>query len=387
MIDYFLKIEASRMSVQMRNVFTTPSVPAANGFDNVNGDLIVSLNDHIVDPKGPIYAVAGHLGCGHFGQVFRVVDLTATDPLSATFAMKISRSEVRLIRQAMHEVAILQHLVAPPEPESCRISKIVNHFVYQNHVCIILELLSLDLLAILTSRENIGIPLPLLQTVTRELLEALVLCAKRGVVHGDIKPENIVLCGGMSTDIKLIDFGSARTLEQRCSVYVQSRYYRAPEVVLRLPHGHPIDIWSLGCVICEMFIAEPIFAGQSEIQLLEIIVGFLGQLPIAMSSHSPRFVEFFQADGTLKSEEQVCREKGIEPKIRHHYLATETSLYDLIVGYEMGMGRTGAERKIQRKRRLLLFDLVSKMLTYEPERRITAMQALQHPFVTADFGS
>jgi dual specificity protein kinase YAK1 len=363
-----------------------PTNPVSTDVDDMNGDLIVALNDHVIDPKGPIYTVSERIGRGQFGQVFRVVEATAADPSSATFAMKIARLDGRHTRQALHEAAILQHLLAPPEPESWRVSRLVNHFVYRDHVCIVLELLNMNLLSVLGARENIGISLALLQTMTRELLEALVLCAKRGVVHGDIKPENIVVCDDVSVDIKLIDFGSARMLGQRCSPYVQSRYYRAPEVVLRLPHGHPIDMWSLGCVICEMFIGAPLFAGQNEIQLLTIIVGFLGQIPFEMARQSPRFTEFFRADGFLKSEEEICREKGIAPIVREHYLATETSLRDLIVEYEMGRGRTAAEKRIQRQRREILVDLLTKMLVYDPAQRITPVQALQHPFVTSDFG-
>jgi dual specificity protein kinase YAK1 len=169
-------------------------------------------------------------------------------------------------------------------------------------------------------------------------------------------------------------------------MYVQSRYYRAPEVVLRLPFACPVDVWSLGCVLAELFIGAPLFAGQMEIQLLDIISGFLGPPPVAMARQSPRFQELFTADGALKGEAQICREKGLDPAERVHYLFTETSLKDLVLEYELELGRTPAERRVQRQRRLLFVDLLEKMLLYAPEDRITPAQALKHPFLTANFG-
>jgi serine/threonine protein kinase len=174
-------------------------------------------------------------------------------------------------------------------------------------------------------------------------------------------------------------------LAQRCPTYVQSRYYRAPEVVLRLPHGPAIDVWSLGCVLCELYIGAPLFGGQNEIQLLEIVAGFLGQIPPEMARRSVRFDEFFHPDATLKTEAQVCREKGVQMATRHHYLATESSLRDLVLGYKPGSGRSPPDKRIQGQRRMLFADLIEKMLVYGPDDRIAGPDALQHPFLTASF--
>jgi serine/threonine protein kinase len=356
-----------------RSVLTDPS-----GTDH--GDLIVSLNDTITDPKGNCYTIAGCIGRGQFGQVFQVVTTALT-----SYAMKISPSDVRLKQQAHHEVSILTHLQLSGNASLSRISRLIDWFVYRGHVCIVLELLSFDLYTVLQRREFVGLPLPLLQSVTRDLLETLDLLRRCGVVHADLKPENIVLCDGTSTHVKVIDFGSSRTLVQRCPVYVQSRYYRAPEVVLRLPHGPAIDVWSLGCVLCELFMGAPLFGGQSEIQLLEIVAGFLGHIPPEMARRSPRFEELFLPDATLKTEAQVCREKGVPVEIRHHYLATESSLRDLVLGYRPGSGIAVIDKRTQKQRRLLLVDLIKKMLVYQPDDRIAPVDALQHPFLTADF--
>jgi serine/threonine protein kinase len=129
----------------------------------------------------------------------------------------------------------------------------------------------------------------------------------------------------------------------------------------------------------------PLFGGQNEIQLLEIVAGFLGQIPPEMARRSPRFEEFFLPDTTLKTEAQVWREKRVPMAIRHHYLATESNLRDLVLAYKSGSGRAATDRRIQRQRNLLFTDLIEKMLMYQPDHRISPADTLQHPFLTADF--
>jgi serine/threonine protein kinase len=202
------------------------------------------------------------------------------------------------------------------------------------------------------------------------------------IVHGDLKPENVLLVSEDSPHVKIVDFGAARTYGEECPSYIQSRYYRAPEVVLRLAHGPEIDMWSLGCILCELFIGCPLFAGQNEIQLLEIIGGFLGPIPLEMAEASSRFSEFFFPDGRMKTEREVCQEKGIPQSQRHHYLHTETSLPDLVVLYTAG--RT--KRRAPEQRRVFV-DLLVRMLTYRPQDRITPDDALRHPFLLADLSS
>ena len=363
-------------------VFTNPSQPVENfGSDNVNYDLIVSLNDIIDAPNGQRYQVAGLLGQGQFGQVFQVIELGDTN---TPYAMKIAKSLRRYHQQAEHEVNVHKLLLSQAnEQELATIPYLVNSFVFKNHLCVVMELLSLDLYNVLKRREFMGLPLKLIQSVAREMLTSLVLLKRCHVVHGDIKPENIVLADGFSTQVKMIDFGSARLLGEMCSFYVQSRYYRAPEVVLRIPHGCAIDMWSLGCVLVELFLGVPLFAGQSEVQLLDIIVGLMGQFPESVVRQSPR-QEFFFPDGRLKSEEQICREAGVAPARRYNYL-THDNVPDLIMSFRGGLGKTPEEREVQIARRRMFTDFIMRTLALAQEDRIKPEDALQHEFITEDF--
>lgn len=88
---------------------------------------------------------------------------------------------------------------------------------------------------------------------------------KNGFFHRDLKPENILISN--NNTIKLIDFGLAREIRSRppYTEYVATRWYRAPEILLRATnYNSPVDIFALGCIICELYLMKPLFNGQSE---------------------------------------------------------------------------------------------------------------------------
>lgn len=94
------------------------------------------------------------------------------------------------------------------------------------------------------------------QTITRQCLEALVYLHGLGIIHCDLKPENILVKSYRKCEIKVIDLGSSCFQSDNLSLYVQSRSYRAPEVILGHSYDHKIDLWSLGCILAELYSGE-----------------------------------------------------------------------------------------------------------------------------------
>jgi serine/threonine protein kinase len=86
------------------------------------------------------------------------------------------------------------------------------------------------------------------------------------IIHCDMKPENILLKSKDKSGIKVIDFGSSCFSDQRIYTYIQSRFYRAPEIMLGIPFTTAIDMWSVGCILIELYIGVPIFPGESEFE-------------------------------------------------------------------------------------------------------------------------
>jgi dual specificity tyrosine-phosphorylation-regulated kinase 1 len=131
--------------------------------------------------------------------------------------------------------------------------------------------------------------LDLVRKFSKQILRALSFLSQEGVdiIHCDLKPENVLLRHPRRSAIKLIDFGSSCLSSKRQYTYIQSRFYRSPEVLLGLPYNKQIDMWSLGCVLAEMHIGEPLFGGVDQLDQVVRIVDVLGMPPAHMLEAAP----------------------------------------------------------------------------------------------------
>lgn len=93
------------------------------------------------------------------------------------------------------------------------------------------------------------------------VLAAARFLRQHSLIHCDLKPENILLMQPQRSAIKVIDFGSSCFINERMYTYVQSRFYRSPEVILGLTYGCEIDMWSFGCILAELYMGYPLFPG------------------------------------------------------------------------------------------------------------------------------
>lgn len=169
------------------------------------------------------------------------------------------------------------------------------------------ELLDRSLYDIVSNTER-GLSLDQVREYLRQTLEALVSCRNANLIHCDLKPENIMVEDDGRT-VKLIDFGSGAFLGHQVYTYIQSRYYRAPEVLLgtfipnlmqggiyqnnRPAYDQSIDMWSLGCTAIELFIKTPIFPGKYDYDQLLKIMEFCGLPPQEMIFNSINRDKFF----------------------------------------------------------------------------------------------
>lgn len=99
---------------------------------------------------------------------------------------------------------------------------------------------------------------------------------KLRIIHCDLKPENILLSNPNSTSIKVIDLGTGCFENKTVYTYIQSRFYRAPEIMLGIPYTCAIDMWSVGCIILELHLGCPIFAGEDETEQIAMIMEYRG---------------------------------------------------------------------------------------------------------------
>jgi len=191
------------------------------------------------------------------------------------------------------------------------------------------------------------------------------------VIHGDLKPENILLRHPMRSASKLIDFGSSGRDGQTGYSYIQSRFYRSPEVLLGCSYSCAIDMWSLGCILVEMHTGEPLFSGQDEGDQIVKIHELLGVPPAHMIQAGTKGLKHFR-----KSDETnayVLRHSGrnSKPRSLNHVLGVENGGPD---------GRRLGEPGHSVTDYLKLKDLIMKMLKYDPAERICPFEAISHTF-------
>lgn len=146
--------------------------------------------------------------------------------------------------------------------------------MYRNHQCLVFEMLSLNLYELLKNTQFGGVSLNLIRKFAKQVLKSLMFLERSDVdiIHCDLKPENILLRHPKKSGVKVIDFGSSCRSNKRMYSYIQSRFYRSPEVMLGLPYSVAIDTWSLGCILAEMHTGEPLFSGSDQFDQMQKIV-------------------------------------------------------------------------------------------------------------------
>ncbi|EPQ58537.1 kinase-like protein [Gloeophyllum trabeum ATCC 11539] len=330
----------------------TPSNPTNNySYDDDRGDYQVVIGDHLAYR----YEVVDTLGKGSFGQVLRCRDHCTGESV----AIKIIRNKKRFHHQALVEIKILENLRKWDQDEKHHVLKMTEHFYFRNHLCIATELLSINLYELIKANGFVGFTTALIRRFTSQMLASLSLMRSHRVVHCDLKPENVLLKHPAKSAIKVIDFGSSCFEHEKIYTYIQSRFYRSPEVILGMNYHMAIDMWSLGCILAELYTGFPIFPGENEQEQLSCIMEVLGVPDKDFVNRSSRKRIFFDADST-GAPRPVVNSKG-----RRRRPGTKTLQQVLRCDDE------------------LFVDFISKCLVWDPEKRMKPQAASRHPFITS----
>eukprot|EP00158_Paraphelidium_tribonemae_P004942 Partr_v1_DN27068_c0_g1_i4_m29107 putative dual-specificity tyrosine-(Y)-phosphorylation regulated kinase len=146
----------------------------------------------------------------------------------------------------------------------------------------------------------IGFSLSLIRRIAVQITSCLSLLRRENIIHCDLKPENILLVHPKKSAIKVIDFGSSCFFDEKIYTYIQSRFYRSPEIVLGLPYGSAIDMWSVGCILAELYTGYPIFPAQDEQELIACVMEIFGPPPIDLLMKASRRKLFFHSNFTAR---------------------------------------------------------------------------------------
>ncbi|RWS14746.1 cyclin-dependent kinase 1-like protein, partial [Dinothrombium tinctorium] len=277
------------------------------------------------------------IGEGTYGVVYKA-KVKKTGQLVALKKIRLENEDEGVPSTAIREITLLKEITHP------NIVSLQDVIMQENRLYLVFEFLTMDLKKYLDSLpENVHMDKMLVKSYLYQMLQAIVFCHQRRVIHRDLKPQNLLLdANGV---IKLADFGLARAFGIPVRVYtheVVTLWYRAPEVLLGVQrYSTPIDIWSIGCIFAEMATRKPLFHGDSEIDQL---------FRIFRSLSTP-------TEETWPGVSSLPDYKTTFPNWKQNILPSLVPQMD-----ESGI------------------DLLKKMFIYDPHRRISAKAAMLHPY-------
>ncbi|XP_035024839.2 homeodomain-interacting protein kinase 3 [Hippoglossus stenolepis] len=263
--------------------------------------------------------------------------------------------------------------------------KFFEQFQHMEQTCLVFEMLDRSLYDLLEQREWEPLPLHEIRPIAKQLLVALDALKGLGILHTDIKPDNVMLVNMQDQPlrVKLIDFGCAMTASQaELGMEIQPCGYRAPEICLGLPFTEAIDVWGVGCILAFLYLAENLLHVHCQYQMMKTLVDVLGQpgdplLCAGMYSHL-FFIEEEAEDGSswrLMTAEEFTVANNMRQKKRDSFLKLPDSLSGLIHIYP-------ELEAIEMEDRVAFVSLLEGLLHLDGDERISPVEALQQPFIS-----
>ncbi|KAE8681412.1 Serine/threonine-protein kinase AFC2 [Hibiscus syriacus] len=376
--DYASTITTSS-SIVLKGVAQNGSPPWRH--DDKDGHYIFELGDNLTSR----YKIQSKMGEGTFGQVLECWDRERKEMV----AIKIVRGVEKYHEAAMIEIEMLEQL-RKHDKGGNRCVQIRNWFDYRNHVCIVFEKLGPSLYDFLRKINYRSFPIDLDREIGRQLLDCVALMHDLHLIHTDLKPENILLVSPeyvkvpdykgesrspkdksyfrrfpKSSAIKVIDFGSTTYERQDQTYIVSTQHYRVPEVILGLGWSYPCDIWSVGCILVELCTGEALFQTHENLEHLAMMERVLGSLPQRMLRRLDRHSEKYVRRGRLDWPDGATSRESIKAVLKL------PRLQNLIMQH---VDHSGGD----------LIHLLQGLLRYDPKDRLTAREALRHPFFSRD---
>ncbi|XP_068179415.1 dual specificity protein kinase CLK2b [Antennarius striatus] len=337
-----------------------------NKRDTENGHLIYKTGDVLQDR----YEIVDTLGEGTFGKVVQCLDHNRGD---TQIALKIIKNLEKYREAARLEINVLEKIRGKDPHTKRHCVQMLDWFNYYGHVCISFELLSLSTFDFLKANSFLPYPVHQIRHMAHQICHAVSFLHDNKLTHTDLKPENILFVNSEyslmynaekkcnerrvnDTTVRLVDFGSATFDHEHHSAVISTRHYRAPEVILELGWSHPCDVWSIGCILFEYYEGFTLYQTHDNKEHLAMMERIQGPIPPRMIQRSRKQKYFHR--GRLDWNE--CSKAGRDVKAKCRPLRK----------YLLSQGTEHHQ----------FFNLLERMLEYEPSKRISLSSALGHPF-------
>ncbi|KAG6410333.1 hypothetical protein SASPL_128391 [Salvia splendens] len=304
------------------------------------------------------YEIIASHGKGVFSTVVQAKDLKAKPGDTDEVAIKIIRNNETMYKAGMKELVILKKL-AGADPESKRhCVRFLSTFKYRNHLCLVFESLHMNLREVLKKfGRNIGLKLTTVRAYAKQLFIALKHLKICGVLHCDIKPDNMLVNEAKNV-LKLCDFGNAMFAgKNEITPYLVSRFYRAPVIILGLSYDLPMDIWSVGCCLFELYTGKVLFPGATNNDMLRLHMELKGPFPKKMLRKGAFTDQHFDQDlNFLATDEDPVSKKPI----RRLLVNIKPKDFGTLIS-----GSPGEDPKMVANFR----DLMEKIFVLDPDKR------------------
>ncbi|XP_030330975.1 homeodomain-interacting protein kinase 4 [Strigops habroptila] len=327
--------------------------------------------------RAELYDVVAAVGKGTFGEVARGRRRSTGEHV----AIKILPSTGHRGRVARNELRLLRALRAAGA-DAVPIVRFLEAFSDASCTYLVLELLQQNLLDFQKLRRFSPLPARHIRTIAAQVLAALVKLEELSIIHADLKPENIMLVdhARFPFRVKLIDFGSGCLVADVAHVkepYIQSRFYRAPEILLGLPFNERMDVWSLGCVLAELHLGWPLYPGASEYEQVSYICSTLGLPPAELLGAAGKAGSFFHREPHPTGPWQLnaAGEEPVKPMDRRKFVFSSLDQLGTV---------PRAPEPAERRDRHRMVELLKGMLTWDPLQRLGPSAALRHPFISQE---
>ncbi|KZP31821.1 kinase-like protein [Athelia psychrophila] len=344
--------------------------------DDKEGHYIIVPDDMIARR----YRTVRLLGQGTFGKVVECVDTTN----NSRVAIKIIRAVPKYRDASKIEVRVLQKLKERDPMNKHKCIHLLHWFDHRNHICLVSELLGMCVYDFLKENEFAPFPRHHIQSFARQLLGSVAFLHDLHLIHTDLKPENILLVHNQyvtvpvpvpgkrnapprnkrilsSTDIRLIDFGSATFQDEYHSTVVSTRHYRAPEIILGLGWSFPCDAYSLGCILVEFYTGVALYQTHDNLEHLAMMEMVMGKMPERFARAGVRAKPEFFKEGCKLDWPKAKASRQSKKDVR----ATR-SIHDVIPPTDI----------INKQ----FTNLVQRLLAFDPSQRISVKEALNHPY-------